>query len=190
MGFVKLLCYLNAQQDAGMAALASAALLAGAAASLPQAQGRGCSSSAGAAGRPGRASGLNTADSDSMLLGRAFSVSGCKKGSANASKDTKANSAKDVPCCLTGAAARDGSSVSRAGFAGGPGLAQVQPAAQAAAAMQTALVVQPQTACFGDLLKPFVIYLQVSSVAVNILLLARKTRFDLLLVLLRLELHC
>jgi hypothetical protein len=147
MGFIKLLCYLNAQQDAGMAALASAASLAGAAAPSALAQGagqgHGCGSPAGAVGLPGCPSGLNTAESDAMLL-----VSRRKKGSA-----------KDIQDAPADAAARDNSIVSSAGSAGGPGSAQVQPVAAGQTAAQAQ---QPQKACFGDLLKPFVIYLQVS----------------------------
>jgi hypothetical protein len=150
MGFIKLLCYLNAQQDAGMAALASVAMPAGAAVPSGQVQGAGCgcSSPAGAVARLGCGSGLNAADSDAMLL-----ASGFKKGAA---KDTQ-RSVKDKQDELAGAT-RDSNSVSSAGSAGGPGSAQLQSAVGQTAAQAQ----QPQKACIGDLLKPFVIYLQVS----------------------------
>jgi hypothetical protein len=96
-----------------------------------------------------------------MLLGRAFSASGYKTGLLAGSGATGRDNSSISP---TGSAAkdkhdapigvtRDSNGVSSAG---GPG-SQVQPAAGQTAAQAQ----QPQKACVGDLLKPFVIYLQV-----------------------------
>jgi hypothetical protein len=144
-----------------MAALATAASLAGAAASLTQAQGRGCSSPAGAVECPGGGLRLNPADSDALLLLRASSAGSYNKGLLTGLGTAAGhNSKRDAPA----GAMRVSSSVSPAGSTGGPGSAQVQAVAgRSAAAGQTAApVVPPQKACIGDLLKPFVIYLQVS----------------------------